>query len=79
MSGAEKPVRPIFECFVTRNGVEHLCEVYEDCDGYVEWFAVHLLNEDGTKGEGILEDGFEEEVQRRYTEWVESPLDDDVI
>lgn len=72
-------MKPIFDCFVEREGIEYLCEVYEACDGYVECFGVYPLNEDGTKGEGILEDGFEDEVQKKYTDWVESRCDDDVI
>ena len=71
--------RPIFDCFVDREGVEYICEVYDAWDGCVECFGVYPLNEDGTKGEGILEDGFEYEVQRRYTAWIEAPCDDDVI
>ena len=71
--------RPIFDCFAERDGIDYVCEVYDACDGYVEDFGVYPLLEDGTKGEGILEDGFEDEVQERYTEHIESPCDDDVI
>lgn len=76
---SERSYRPIFDCFAVREGVEYICEVYDACDGYVELFGVYPLNEDGSKGEGILEDGFEEEVQSKYTQWLESPCDDDVI
>lgn len=77
--GSQAFSRVIFDCFVKRDGVDYLCEVYEADSSYVEDFAVYPLNEDGTKGEGILEDGFEDEVQNRYYEWLTSPCDDDVI
>lgn len=71
--------RVLFDCFIIRDGVEYLCEVYEAADGHVEDFAVYPLLDDGSKGEGILEDGFEDEVQQKYYDWINATVDGDVI
>lgn len=71
--------RPIFDCFIDRDGVAYICQVYDASDGYINDFGVYPLNDDGTKGEGVLEDGFEEEVQTRYREFIEQMIEDDAI
>lgn len=65
----------IFSCVVEQGGVKHLCEVYESWAGDVEDFAVYVLDQDGKKGESIIEDGFEAEVQARFSDWLLADID----
>jgi len=71
--------RVIYDCFVRRDDVEHICEVYSASDGYVEDFAVYPLLDGGKKGDCVDGDHFEQEVNEKYYEWITSGHETDVI
>ncbi len=64
--------RPKCDFFIKRDGVEYIVEVYTAYDGVAEDYGVYLLLEDGTKGESLDCEPFNDEVQQRYWDWIQS-------
>ena len=75
---SEQPLvpRPICDFFIDRDDVEYIVEVYTAYDGYAEDYGVYVLLEDGTKGNSVDVEPFNDEVQSRYWSHLNS-LDDD--
>lgn len=78
MSASDQPIvpRPICDFFIDRDEVEYIVEVYTTDEGYAEDYGVYLLLVDGTKGESVEPESFDDEVQRKYRDWIESSFDD---
>lgn len=68
--------RPICDFFIDRNGIEYIAVVYTSDEGFAEDYGVYELLEDGTKGESFETEPFDDEVQRKFRDWIESAFDD---
>lgn len=71
--------RVIYDCFVDRDNVEYICEVYTAYDGHIEDFGVYPLLEDGSKGSPVENASFADELQENYYSNLIAGCDDDVI
>lgn len=67
--------RPICDFFIDRDDVEYIVEVYTQDEGFAEDYGVYVLNEDGTKGESVETDRFNDEVQEKYWNWLQTDLE----
>lgn len=67
---------PFCDFFIDRNGDEYIVEVCSHAEGFAEDYGVYLLREDGSKGESVEPEPFDDEVQCKFRDWIASRFDD---